>query len=397
MSSEQSSGKSPGLLPFQIVMGFTTAGIGGIVAVLGELREELGFSESAVGVIVSAGFLAAFVAQITLAPQADRGHARRMVMIGIVLSVVALLVMVVADSVLWWALSRAVFGFGSGLTLPGMRRAATVLDPERVGENLGRLIVGEVGGFLVGPIAAGVLAAVGGVRLPFAVFAVALALFVPFVARLPEDQGRKDTSGRRLAFDLLRNRRLVGALTLIFGYFVLIGAFESIIPVMYRDRGASTLITGFVFSTFAIPIIFISPYAGRVADRVGAARVASLGILGVTIGAAFYGVLPGYIWPAVVMGIGGVADGFGFTATQVAVARSVIEERQAGALGLMGATEVLAAGISAAPAAVAYEELGAELAWILVATATLIIVAVAQLLLRGTEPVNRSQPEPARL
>ncbi len=391
------STKSQGLLPFQIVIGFTTAGIGGIVAVLGQLREDLGFSEASVGVIVSAGFLAAFIAQITLASQADRGHARTMVVIGIVLSIIALLVMVVADDVISWSASRALFGFGSGLTLPGLRRAATVLDPERVGENLGRLIVGEVGGFLIGPIAAGVLAEIGGLRLPFAVFAVVLGLFLPFCARLPADRGQLDTSGRRMSFDLLKKRRLQGALVLIAGYFVLLGAFESVIPVMYRDRGASTLMTGLVFSTFAIPILFVSPLAGRVADRVGAARVASLGVIGVSVGAAFYGVLPGYIWPAIVMGIGGFADGFGFTACQVAVSRAVSEQRQAGALGLMGATEVLAAGIAAAPAAILYQKVGAELAWPIIAAITIAIVGLAQLLFRGTTPVNQSQPEPARL
>jgi DHA1 family multidrug resistance protein-like MFS transporter len=320
-----------------------------------------------------------------------------MVTTGIGLCIGALLVMVVADNVISWSASRALYGFGSGLILPGLRRAATVLDPRRVGENLGRLIVGEVGGFLIGPMAAGILAEIGGLRLPFAVFAVAMVLFLPFCLRLPADQGRRDTSGRRLAFDLLRGRRLQGALVLVTGYFVLIGAFEAVIPVMYRDRGASTLITGFVFSTFAVPILFVSPLAGRLSDRVEAARVATLGILAVSIGAAFYGVLPGYVWPALLMGVGGFADGFGFTATQVTVSRAVSEERQAGALGLMGATEVLAAGISATPSAVAYEYLGAELAWPVIASTTIAIVAVAQVLLRGTTPVNRSSPEPARM
>ena len=63
-------------------------------------------------------------------------------------------------------------GFAGGLVLPGLRRAATVLDPENVGENLGRLIVGEIGGFVLGPIAASLLVEVGGLRAPFIAFAV---------------------------------------------------------------------------------------------------------------------------------------------------------------------------------------------------------------------------------
>lgn len=388
---------TPGVWPYQIVMGVSTASVAGIVALLGELRDELGLSSAAIGIIVSAGFLAAFVAQITLAPLADRGHARRMIGLGLAMTVFGLAAMVVADSVVVLTGSRALVGFGAGLVMPGLRRAVTVLDPERVGENLGRLIVGEIAGYLAGPITAGALAAVGGVRLPFAAFAVVLVLFVPLALRLPPDTGRKDPAAGRLAFDLLRIRRLQGALVLIAGYFVVIGAFESVVPVMYHDRGASALATGLAFTGFTLPILFVSPLAGRVADRVGAARIASLGIFVVAATSAFYGILPGYVWPAVLMGAAGVADGFGFTGAQVAVSRSVPEERQAAALGLMGATQVAAAGLAAAPAAVLYASVGAAWAWVILAAVALAIVGVAQLLFRGTEPIQGPQPDPLRV
>ena len=378
------------LLPFQIVMGVTSAAIGGIVTVMGELRDELELSSTGIGMIVTAGFLAAFVAQLSMAHYADRGYAREMVVIGIAISAVALLVMVVADGLLAWCLARSALGFAGGLIMPGLRRAASVLDPERVGENLGRLIVGEVGGFLCGPILAGVLAEIGGIRLPFAVFAGGMVLFIPFAIRLPADRGALDTSGRRTSFDLLRVRRLQGALLLVWGYFMLIGAFESVLPLMFRDRGASTLLTGIAFTSLGLPIILVSTRAGRLADKVGAARVATWGITVVALVSATYGVLPGLMIPIAVMFVVGVADGFGFTAAQVAVSRAVHENRQAGALGLMGATEVLGAGLAALPAAMLYDSVGARWTWLALGTATLASVAIAQLRFRGTEPVNRS-------
>ena len=117
--------RSPGLLPYQVVFAVTSAAIGGIIAVLGELRDELGVDNTEIGIIVSAGFLASFVAQIALAPLADRGHGRRMAIAGVVLSAMALFVMAVADGVLIWVLARAALGFAGGLLLPGIRRAAT--------------------------------------------------------------------------------------------------------------------------------------------------------------------------------------------------------------------------------------------------------------------------------
>ncbi len=382
--------KSRDLLPYQAVMAVTSAGVGGIVAVLGELRTDLGFSPTGIGMMVAAGFLAGFVAQVALASLADRGHARRMVVIGVVLALAALVVMSTADSVVTWIAARAVFGFAGGMVIPGVRRAAAVADPERVGENLGRLVMGEISGFLLGPIASGVIAQVGGVRAPFIAFALLYALFLPFAARLPEDNGQLDMSGRRLPLDLLGIRRLQGALVLVAGYFGFVGAFEAVIPVMYADRGATALTTGLVFSTFAIPIVALGPRAGRVADRVGPSRVATMGIAAVAVSASFYGFLPGYILPALLMGVAGVGDAFGFTAVQVTVARSVPEDRQASALGLMGATEVLAAGCTAVPAAVLYHAVGARWMWLLASAATLAIVAGAVSLFlsadRGDEP-----------
>ncbi|MXW96443.1 MAG: hypothetical protein F4Z64_13230, partial [Acidimicrobiaceae bacterium] len=46
-----------------------------VITLLGDLRDEFGLSETQLGLIVGAGFFAAFVTQLTLARVADRGHA----------------------------------------------------------------------------------------------------------------------------------------------------------------------------------------------------------------------------------------------------------------------------------------------------------------------------------
>lgn len=377
------------LLPFQVVMGVVSASIAGIIAVLGELRSELGFSETGIGIIVASGFLASFFAQVGFARFADRGYGRRLATIGIAISAIALFAMVIADTVVVWSLSRAALGFAGGLVLPGLRRAATVLDPENVGENLGRLIVGEIGGFVLGPIVASALVEVGGLRAPFLAFAVLSVLFLPFVARLPDDNGAHDeTAG--FPFDLLKNQRLQAGLILIFGYFFLIGAFESVLPVMLEDEGARPTTVGLAFTVFAVPIVIVSARAGRTADRVGPPRVAIAGMAISAAATATYGVIPNVSILIVLMTVVGFADGYGFIAGQVLISRSVDESRQAGALGLMGAFEVLGAAISAIPAAWLYGQYGKGLTWLLVATSALIFLTIGAIRLRGTEPVNAS-------
>jgi len=377
------------LLPYQIVLAVTTGSIAGIITILGELRDQFGFSEASIGVIVAAGFFASFVAQAGFGRYADRGFGKEMATIGIAVSAIALLIMVFADTVLVWSLSRALLGFAGGLVIPGLRRAATVLDPANVGENLGRLIIGDITGFVLGPVGAAALVAIGGIRAPFLAFAIASLLFLPFVLRLPDDVGEKDTSSG-LPLDLLGIRRLQGALILIFGYFLLIGAFEAVLPVMLEDRGASTTFIGLSFTGFAIPIVLVSKAAGRLADRVGPPKVAVTGTSITACFAIFFGSI-GPLWLLVAgMVLAGFSDGFGHIGGQVTVSRAVPEARQAGALGLMGAFGVLGAGVAALPAAWAYGRVGAAGAWQLIGSISLLVIAVGALRMRNTEPYSGS-------
>ena len=376
------------LLPFQVLMGVTAGGIGGIVTVLGELRDEFGFSGIGIGVMVASGFVAAFVSQVTLARQADAGHSRAMATVGIALSAAAMLVMVFAVDLVVWVLSRAALGFAGGLILPGVRRAASVHDPARAGENLGRMVVAETTGFIFGPTLTAVLVWVGGIRAPFAVFAGAMLLFLPVAARLPPDRGLLDLARRPTSFDLLSNRRLQGALIIVGGYFMIIGAWEAVLPVMFADRGAGAGMTGIAFTVVALPVMLVGTRAGRLADRVGPVRVTMAGLVAVSLVTMTYGVIPGVIPIVAAMVVAGFGDGFGFVAAHAVVARSVREQRQAAALGLMGAAEVAGAAVAALPAAWLYETAGSGPTWAIVGLSVLALVVVGWLRIQGTVPTS---------
>lgn len=374
------------LLPFQIVLMVSSSAIAGVIPLLGELRDQRGFSEMAIGVVVAAGFLGSFVAQIGLSRYADRGFARQMVTGGVAVAAVSLFAMAYAEQLWLWVALRGLLGFASGLVVPGVKRAAAVHDDARVGENLGRLVVGDMTGFLLGPVGAALLDAAFGFRAPFLVLGVGMLLFLPFAARLPADRGALDDSGRKNSFDLLRLPRLQGALLLVLGYFSLIGAWESVMPVMFADRGGSPLATGVAFTLLGIPMILFSTMAGRTADRVGPPAVAA----GALIIIAFSTMTYGFIKPVAVLvafqGVLGVADAFGFTAVQVAVSRAVPQDRQAAALGLMGGTQVLGAGAFAFPAAALYQATGEETTWVVVGIVMLLLIAGGVARIRGTNP-----------
>ena len=193
-------------------------------------------------------------------------------------------------------------------------------------------------------------------------------------------------SGRKNSFDLLRIRRLQGALILVLGYFSLIGAWESVMPVMFTDRGGSPLATGLAFTLLGIPMILFSTRAGRTADRVGPPIVAAGALTIIALGTMSYGFIKPIAALVLFQGVLGIADAFGFTATQVAVSRAVPQDRQAAALGLMGGVQVLGAGIFALPAAALYQATSEETTWIIVGLTMLSLVGLGVARLRGTHP-----------
>ena len=87
------------------------------------------------------------------------------------------------------------------------------------------------------------------------------------------------------------------------------------------------------------------------------------GLVAVSLSTMTFGVIPGVIPIAGVMTLVGFADGYGFTAAHAVVARAVPEQRQAAALGLMGAAEVAGAAVAALPAAWMYDSFGSGPTW----------------------------------
>ena len=151
-----------------------SAGLAGVMTLLAEFRNQLGFSQFGIGLGIASGFVAAFVASVALAPQADRGRAPLMLRSGLLLGIAGLLVVAVANNLWHFVAGRALFGLAFGIAHPAARRTVIVAAPENLGRNLGRLGAFDVAGFVVGPSVAALLHALGGFRTPFWVMAVLL-------------------------------------------------------------------------------------------------------------------------------------------------------------------------------------------------------------------------------
>ncbi|MBT6372317.1 MAG: MFS transporter [Acidimicrobiaceae bacterium] len=374
----------PSLAPYFLILFGASAGLGSIIVLLAEIRSELGFTDTGIGLAIAAGFAAAFVANISMAPHADRGRAPAMLRGGLALGVVGMVLLAVGQDLWHYVLGRAVFGFALGTAGPAARRTVIVADPTNLGRNMGRLGAWDVGGFVAGPMIASLLAGIGGFRFTFWAMAVALAMLLPVSFRAQPDTAARDEEGLGLK-GLLRIRRLVGAFFVVAAYFVFIGAFEAVWVLEMDTRGATQTTLAVGITLAALPIALLSPLGGSLAQRYGARRWAIGGLASITLLTTFYGVVPGVAALVAITMATSVMEGFTFPSAPMLVAAAVAENRQASAQGLMGAVEVATAAVAAMIIAMIYDSHGDLTAWIVTASTMAILLLIGAILTRPTD------------
>jgi MFS family permease len=372
------------VLTFGLMTALLASGYGVVFTVLDDFRDEYGIAEFWLGLIVGIGFLAGFLSQVFIAPFADRGHARRLVLLGLILSVGGLVAMAFGESLLPILAGRFVMGLGTGMAVPAVRRIVINGDPGNLGKNLGLLLAADVAGFATGPALSALLVPEFGLAVPFLVIAGATLCYLPMVLRVPVVEGVLDgdlsaaeAAARppRLALDLLQHRALVAALMMGAAVFLMIGTFDALWALVLDDLDASEFVANVGITIFALPLEFLGSYGGSLAQRVGPFR---LGPLGLALGAGFmflYGFMPTGVLMLTVGVIHAVSDGLTVSSTGVAVAISAPAERQAGAQGLLGAAETLSGGVTAVLAGALYAWGGRALAYSTCSVLMLALVA----------------------
>ncbi|MCU1377251.1 MAG: putative major facilitator superfamily transporter [Acidimicrobiales bacterium] len=340
-----------------LLTGALSLGYGSIYTLLADLRDAYGFTESQLGLIAGAGFFAGFAAQVGLARQADRGHTATMVRGGLALAAVAMLGCALAEQLWAFVLARVLLGLGSGMAGPALRRLVILRAPEDVGSNLGRQMSWDITGFVLGPLLAAVLAEAGGLRVPFFAFGLLFVVLLVQTANL-DLRATVDEPPPAADAGLLRNRSLLATLVASIAFYVTIGVFESVWSVLLRDHGAETWLIGLTLSLFTVPMIFLAPIGGRVAQRRGPLRTVAFSIGLATLCTFSYGVFDA-LWVLLAFSlVHAFADSFTMPGNQVAVAIAAPRHRLAAAQGLLGATGLATAGIVGLVAGAVYEHAG---------------------------------------
>ena len=381
------------VLVFGVLTGLMAAGYGVMFTVLDDYRDHYHLDATVLGLVVAMGFFSSFLAQVLLAPYADRGHARSLAMLGLALDVIGLVGMAYGTTAATLLVARLVMGTGAGMVQPAARRIVILADPDRLGHNLGRMLSADVAGFALGPAVSAVLVGPFGLAAPFLVIAVITLAFAPVIVRTHVAETTEVVT-ERFAFGLLRHRPYAGAVLLGAAVFLMIGTFDALWVLVLSDLHAADWIANIGITLFALPLVVLGSVGGRLAQRVGPFRLGSIGLL---LGAAFmftYGRLP---TGAAMMAVGIVHafnDGLTVSSTGVAVGMVAPPERQAGAQGLLGGVQTLVGGLTALLAGWIYQHHGRAAAYG-AGAAAMVAVVVASRWLAAPAWSMRGEAEPA--
>ncbi|MFN4001294.1 MFS transporter [Microcella sp.] len=378
------------------------------------LQGSLGVSTAEIGYLAAAGFASALVAELLVAPAADRGHARLMAVIGVIMVAASLGLSAIA--VEGWQLiaGRAVGGFGFGIFVIAASALIVRFDHRRSGELLGRLGAAELAGIAVGPLASGLALSFAGPSAILAVSAVVVLLaLVPVLVGFREASAsafrgddphpttggiaagvigfdgtdadrtlRFGASAPRTSLDLLRSPRIIGIVLLYAAVMVPTGAYDGVWPRFMADIGAGPVLTAASYALFAVPYVLVAGWAGRLADRRGGVSAYTRGLLILLPIVTLYGFVGN---PFIATGMGFVestGQALAFIGAAAAMAHAVDPARAGSAQGLLRGIGLAAATIAAGVSGLAYEAGGALLLFGGTAIAVAVIAAVGLMLAR---------------
>ena len=291
-----------GIAPLLVAEFVVWLGFGGLLPVLPLYFTEQGIDLATLGIVIAAWPAARLVSEPIFGWLADRTERVPLMVIGLVATGVFGALPLVLTGPLAFVLLRAGAGLGAAIYDPAARGFLTdATPPDRRGEAFGLYGAAQMGGLLLGPtIGAFGAAQFGGIAFVFVfsaiaavVAAVGIALRVreeryerhvhptrsPDVTTLPPDspfiEGRlaadlaSDSAARPGQAMRLLNRGLIAALIINLGGYYAGGTYEVIWSLFLEGLGADLPLIGLTFAMFGLPVLILSPLAGRIVDKRG--------------------------------------------------------------------------------------------------------------------------------
>jgi MFS family permease len=382
------------ILPLLAAEFVVWVGFGALLPVLPLYFRDHGVDLAMMGFVVAAWPAARLLSEPVFGWLADRTRRVPLMLVGLIGTGLFVILALGSPTPTAFLVLRALTGLSSAIYDPAARGYLVDATPtERRGEAFGLYGAAQMGGLLFGPAIGGFAAAIaGGIDVVFVVCAVATwvaarggglsgretptdraAVRAPAVGRagLPVDE--TVLAGEPIAAALadanppaleratpsdaaparptrLRNRLLAAAVILQVGSFYASGTYEVIWSLYLEAHGAGLDLIGLTFAMFGLPILILSPFAGRLVDRRGPLLFIVAGSIAAGICGVLYTIAPDPLWfvPLILI----EASGFAFLSPALfaVVAAGSPAGRSSTAQGIFGSAGTLGAIVASVSA-----------------------------------------------
>lgn len=270
---------------------------GMIVPILPDYAENLGISQTAIGILFGSYAAALLIATPIFGVVSDKFGRRGPMLWGILGLGVATLLFAFANTFWLLLICRVLQGIAAAATwTSGLALLADFYPSKERGKVMGIALSGQAVGTLLGPAFGGWLYQLGGYMLPFFIAAgIALVDGLLRVFLLKEEPNRKEEEPSG-ALRLLKNRTL-----LMIGGAVVIGAaipsvLEPTFPTHLRNVfNASPGAIGLLFGVPSLAYAFTAPIIGGLSTKIGHPKTITIG-LAITAVSLVLVVLPTNLW-----------------------------------------------------------------------------------------------------
>ncbi|MEZ5253662.1 MAG: MFS transporter [Microthrixaceae bacterium] len=338
------------------------AGNGTIFGLIAEIQDTHGISTGQLGLISSALFATSLFSALGLAHYADKGHARRMMIVGLAIGDIDRLVRRRHRAV---AVHRrpGLCGLGVGMFLAAGRSSVARLSTTRAGQNLGMMVAAETTGFVFGPTIAVLLFKLGSLSTPFFVLAAIQGLALVFLLTRHADVEAKTRPTplpmwKLSGLDLLSRPKVLGAALLGLAMYLPVGVYEALWSRYLTDLGASTTFVGASLTLYGVPLALLAGFGGRLVDRDGAIPVAKRTLAMLVPIVILYGLVGSYWAVALVAMVESVVQATANPSAQKAMVQACPPDRIGNGQGLTSAFGLAGAGLLSSVAPWVYAELG---------------------------------------
>ncbi|MGX7059203.1 MFS transporter [Vagococcus humatus] len=212
-------------------------GVGLVIPVIPQLKEEMGFSGATMGMMISIFAIAQLITSPISGILSDKIGRKKMIAIGMIIFSLSELLFGLAQTKTGFYVSRGLGGVAAALLMPSV--TAFVADMTTIAERskaMGMVSAAISGGFIIGPGVGGFIAYLG-IRAPF--FVAAILAFIGFVLTLavlkePDRriQSAVETTESGSIKDILKNPVFTSLFIIILISSFGLQAFESIYSIM---------------------------------------------------------------------------------------------------------------------------------------------------------------------